>query len=78
VIGKEDLAETGETPADVFGTNAWATCIGTSFAAPQITGGVARICHEYGLSPRLALRRLIGPAPHDDDFGSRVRILPGT
>jgi hypothetical protein len=78
VIGKEDLAETGESPADVFGTNAWATCIGTSFAAPQITGGVARICHEYGLSPRLALRRLIGPAPHDDDFGSRVRILPGT
>jgi hypothetical protein len=78
VIGKEDLAETGKSPADVFGENSWATCIGTSFAAPQITGGVARICHEYGLSPRIALRRLIEPAPHDDDFGRRVRILPGT
>jgi hypothetical protein len=79
VIGQEDLAQTGGKRADTFGANSWATCLGTSFAAPQIAGGVARLCHEHpDLTPRAALDRLLDGAPRDDGFGARVRLLPGT
>ena len=78
VIGKEDLEQTGGQPADTFGANSWATCIGTSFAAPQVAGGVARICQEQGLAPREALDKLLAGAPRDAEFGAKVAILPGT
>lgn len=42
----------------VFPQDAWALWSGTSFAAPQIAGAVARICHERGKTPREAVEIL--------------------
>lgn len=63
---------------DTFGRNAWATWTGTSFAAPQIAGGVARLCQERGLAPRRALRELLRHGRLTPGFGRAVEILPGT
>jgi thermitase len=79
VIGTEDGAVTGNADPDTFPANSWASGVGTSFAAPQITGGVARLVHEKGLSPAEALEDLLEDAPDEGTgWGGRVRILPGT
>jgi thermitase len=62
---------------DTFPGDAWAVWTGTSFAAPQVTGAIARISQEQGLSAREAvdlLDRLGVPVP---GFGSAMQILPG-
>lgn len=56
----------------------WAVWTGTSFAAPQVSGAVARVCGQTGLSPRVALGRLLDSRPRIPDFGVALRILPGT
>jgi hypothetical protein len=76
VEGKEST-EIDPDP-DTFGPNAWATWTGTSFAAPQIAGGVARLCQERGLEPRRALHELLRHGKPIPDFGRAVEILPGT
>jgi hypothetical protein len=76
VEGKEST-EIDPDP-DTFGPNAWATWTGTSFAAPQIAGGVARLCRERGLEPRRALKELLRHGTPVPDFGRAVEILPGT
>jgi hypothetical protein len=63
----------------VFGADPWACWTGTSFAAPQIAGALARACTELpGLTPREVLARLTRDAPVVAGFGRTVRVLPGT
>lgn len=63
---------------DTFPVDAWATWTGTSFAAPQIAGAVARLADERSITPREALRELLRNGRSIPDFGLAVRILPGT
>lgn len=57
--------------------NPWGIWIGTSFAAPQVTGALARMVYERGESPREALTTLIGSARPVPGFGRGVEILTG-
>lgn len=63
---------------DTWGKDPWAVWSGTSFAAPQISGAVARIAAEQSLPPREALKVLLAGARQLPDFGRVVRLLPGT
>lgn len=64
---------------DSFPRDAWAVWTGTSFAAPQIAGAVARLCHEdHELAPRAALEKLLQRGRPIPDFGVALEILPGT
>ena len=63
---------------DVFPENAWALWTGTSFAAPQVAGAVAKIAQEEGLTPRQALTKLLADQPLVPEYGRVVRILPET
>lgn len=64
------------SPRD-FGANAWAAWSGTSFAAAQVTGALARL-HEKNVYPLdEALRRLLAAARPIPEFGRAVKILPG-
>lgn len=66
-------------PDQTFGPDAWAMWTGTSFAAPQISGAVARLCYEHpGRTPRAALDLLLAGGPHHTDHGRILRLLPGT
>lgn len=58
-----------------FGADAWALWTGTSFAAPQIAGAVAKIAQEEGISPRRALKVLLSGRPELPEYGRTVRIL---
>lgn len=64
--------------ADSYGANAWAVWTGTSFAAPQIAGAVARLCDELGMKPQEALGELLRRGRMVPDFGCALQILPGT
>jgi hypothetical protein len=63
---------------DAYPENSWAIASGTSYAAPQIAGAVARICREDVVTPRQALSKLLGLGTPVSDFGLAFRILPGT
>ncbi|KQR16993.1 S8/S53 family peptidase [Cellulomonas sp. Leaf334] len=75
VEGTESYEFTGEP--DTFGPNAFAHWSGTSFAAPQVTGAIARAMHEHGLGPREAFRWLMARGRAIPDFGQALSILPG-
>jgi subtilisin family serine protease len=60
-----------------FGRDAWATWSGTSFAAPQITGALARLHEEYGYPLREALGRLLAAGQPVPGYGQALKILPG-
>lgn len=60
-----------------FGADAWATWSGTSFAAPQITGALARLHEEYGYPLREALDRLLAAGQPVPGYGQALKILPG-
>ncbi|GAA3805683.1 S8 family peptidase [Cellulomonas soli] len=75
VEGSESYEYTSEP--DTFGEDAFARWSGTSFAAPQIAGGVARLVQEHGLSPREAYTRLLAAGVPVPDFGQAMSILPG-
>jgi hypothetical protein len=62
---------------DDFGKDAWAVWSGTSFAAPQITGAVARLHQSNGYPLREALARLLAAGQAIPDFGQALKILPG-
>jgi hypothetical protein len=55
----------------------WAMWSGTSFAAPQIAGAVARISYEEGLAPRAAVEKLAEYGKEIAGFGRAMRILKG-
>lgn len=80
VIGTEDGPLIDDPDPDTFGPDSWATWSGTSFAAPQIAGAVARIVNESAepLTPRQALDELLGRGTPIRGYGSALRILPGT
>jgi hypothetical protein len=64
---------------DTFGPNAAALWSGTSFAAPQIAGAIARIASELGMSPREAVDELDnrGLDLRIDGYGKAMLILQG-
>jgi subtilisin family serine protease len=63
---------------DHFPRDAWAVWTGTSFAAPQVAGAVARLCQEDQLQPRAAMEELLRRGRPTPDFGVALEILPGT
>jgi hypothetical protein len=62
---------------DQFAEDAWAVWSGTSFAAPQIAGAVARISYEEGLEPRAAVDKLDAFGKPIAGYGKAMRILQG-
>lgn len=72
VQGSED-PEFG-TPADTFGPDAFALVFGTSFAAPQVAGRVARIAEDEKCGLRDALGRLLTGAPRLPGFGRVLTV----
>jgi Subtilase family len=60
-----------------FHQNPWAVWSGTSFAAAQVTGALARLHNANGYPPDEALRRLLLSGRATPDFGQAVKILPG-
>jgi hypothetical protein len=75
VPGREDPQL--DPAATVFGPDAFAVWLGTSFAAPQIAGALARLYQENGYSLREALRRLLAAGRPLPGFGQALKILPG-
>jgi subtilase family serine protease len=49
---------------------------GTSFAAPQLAGALARL-HDSSEPLRDTLRRLLAAGRPIPDFGQSLKILPG-
>jgi thermitase len=71
----------GESPSvdahfEEFPQNAWALWSGTSFAAPQVAGAIAKIAIDDGVIPTEAKRRLLTGAPDIPLYGKQVEILP--
>jgi subtilisin family serine protease len=64
-----------QDPPD-FGPDAWAVWSGTSFAAPQLAGALARL-HDSSEPLRDTLRRLLAAGRPIPDFGQSLKILPG-
>jgi Subtilase family len=64
------------TPHD-FPLDAWAFWSGTSFAAPQITGALARLHDSDGYPPREGLAALLRAGRPLPQFGQALEILPG-
>ena len=62
---------------DRFGADPWAMWSGTSFAAPQIAGAVARVGYEEGVEPRAAVDKLDEYGKPVGGFGKAMRILQG-
>jgi subtilisin family serine protease len=75
VEGTEDPAFGGN---ESYPPDAWALWAGTSFAAPQIAGAIARTCREDVVPPRVAARRLLRMGVPIPDFGRGLSFLPGT
>jgi hypothetical protein len=77
VTGKE--SPDFDKDPEVFAADAWALWTGTSFAAPQIAGAVARICHELTITPRQAVDKLHERAAPvaTNGFGRAMLILGG-
>lgn len=59
-------------------TDAWAVWAGTSFAAPQIAGEIARTCRTSNLPPREAARQVLRSGTMIPDYGRALLLLPGT
>lgn len=60
-----------------FTDDAWARWTGTSFAAPQVTGAIARAMTEHSLSATQAVRELLAAGRPIASFGKALQILPG-
>jgi subtilisin family serine protease len=59
-----------------FPKDPWALWSGTSFAAPQVTGAIAKIAIDDGVTPTEAKRRLLAGAKEIPLYGKQVEILP--
>ncbi|RFU21659.1 S8 family peptidase [Geodermatophilus marinus] len=76
VVGRESPRGDVHGP-DCFPPNAWATWSGTSFAAPQVAGAIARLVQEDGLTAREACDALLSSGRAVvDGYGTSLRILP--
>lgn len=60
-----------------FGANAFASWVGTSFAAPQVAGAVARTMTELGVTGPQAVDALLAAGKPVAGFGKALQILPG-
>jgi thermitase len=78
VIGTENGELINDKDPDTFGPDSWAVWTGSSFAAPQISGAVARRCAERGETPPQALAGLLAGGADTPQLGKRLTILPGT
>jgi Subtilase family len=67
-----------DTQPDAFGPDPWALWSGTSFAAPQVSGAVARLREDGSPSVRHALVDLLAKGRPVPGYGMAVGILPGT
>lgn len=67
-------------PDQLFGADPVASWSGTSFAAPQISGAVARLLDDDPTlgTPRAAFEALIAGRDTIAGYGAILRILPGT
>jgi len=74
VTGREDPQL--DPAATVFGPDAFAVWSGTSFAAPQIAGALARL-YEDGYPLREALQTLLAAGLPVPEYGQALKILPG-
>jgi hypothetical protein len=74
VEGTEDLFFDPEP--DTFEHDPFALQFGTSFAAPQVAGRVARVAEQEKVSLRHALARVLAGARRIPDFGRVVEIQP--
>ena len=74
VPGKE--SPTVDTDFEEFPKDAWALWSGTSFAAPQVAGAIAKIAIEDRVTPTEAKRRLRTDASDIPLYGKKVEILP--
>ncbi|WP_051639742.1 S8 family serine peptidase [Cellulomonas sp. URHE0023] len=72
-VQSPDFAPDPET----FPEDAFARWSGTSFAAPQVAGAIARLMHERGLGAREAYVQLLASGNPLPDFGQTFTILPG-
>ena len=63
---------------DRYGPNPWAFWSGTSFAAPQVAGAVARLRQEGSPSVSQALRDLLAAGRPLLGYGQAIELLPGT
>jgi subtilisin family serine protease len=63
---------------DTYGPDPWAFWSGTSFAAPQVAGAVARLRQEGSPSVSQALRDLLASGRPLLGYGQAIEILPGT
>lgn len=61
---------------EVFEQDPWALWSGTSFAAPQVAGAIAKIAIDDDVTPIEAKRRLLEGANEIPLYGKRVEILP--
>jgi Subtilase family len=61
---------------ETFPENAWALWSGTSFAAPQVAGAIAKITIDESGTPTEAKRRLLEGAKEIPLYGKQVEILP--
>ena len=73
VPGKESPSV--DTDFEEFPQDAWALWSGTSFAAPQVAGAIAKIAIDNGVTPTEARRRLLEGAEEIPLYGKRVEIL---
>jgi hypothetical protein len=74
VEGTEDVFFDPEP--DTFEENPFALQFGTSFAAPQIAGRVARVAEQEKVSLRHALAKVLAGARRIPDFGRVLEIQP--
>ena len=72
----EETPDMDPVPDHWVDDNPWAVWTGTSFAAPQVTGAIARRCQETGDTPTAALTWLLGQGVNVPDYGRTLRILP--
>lgn len=56
----------------------WGVWSGTSFAAPQVAGAIARIMEQQAVDAPTALRTLLASGTPVPDVGRALRIMPGT
>jgi hypothetical protein len=71
----EESPRVDATP-EKFEDNAWALWSGTSFAAPQVAGAIAKIAIDDKVTPTEAKRRLLAGAIDIPLYGKQVEILP--
>jgi hypothetical protein len=74
VEGREDPAY-DLTSTDTFAADAWAWWTGTSFAAPQVAGAIARRAAEGGTSLAQARDALLATGQADPQYGRKLTIL---